>query len=66
MFQRHRLENITLDLNSKENNRFVKDAQITCNTRNLAGCIQYDEDDEDDEIYNNLILILWKHQLSIE
>ncbi|XP_072762599.1 uncharacterized protein [Anoplolepis gracilipes] len=59
----HRLENITSDLNSEKNNRFVKDVQLTYNQRNLEDCIQYDNDDE---IYHELVLVLWKHQISIE
>ncbi|XP_070157815.1 odorant receptor 13a-like isoform X1 [Polyergus mexicanus] len=52
----HRLENITLDLNSKKNNQLI-------NKDDLTDYIQYDKDDD---IYHELVLVLWKHQLSIE
>lgn len=45
-----------MDLNSKEDDQLI-------NKSNLTDYMQYDKDDE---IYRELVLVLWKHQLSIE
>ncbi|KYM76330.1 hypothetical protein ALC53_13357 [Atta colombica] len=56
MFQRHRLENLVSESNSKKNNYFVED--VICNKSKSR--------DYEDQTYHELILLLRKHQLSIE
>ncbi|XP_077268246.1 uncharacterized protein LOC143900594 isoform X2 [Temnothorax americanus] len=53
-----RLENLTSEISSKENYRPVKDADVICNERKSR--------DYDDEIYRELVLLLQKHQLSLQ
>ncbi|XP_071629208.1 uncharacterized protein [Temnothorax longispinosus] len=53
-----RLENLTSEISSKENYRPVKDADVICN--------EHKSRDYDDEIYRELVLLLQKHQLSLQ
>ncbi|KAL6430892.1 hypothetical protein ACFW04_006998 [Cataglyphis niger] len=46
----------TMDLNSKEDDQLINKSNLT----------DYMQDDKGDEIYRELVLVLWKHQLSIE
>ncbi|XP_018370789.1 PREDICTED: odorant receptor 4-like [Trachymyrmex cornetzi] len=55
----HRLENLVSESNSKKNNYFVEDVKdVICNKSKSR--------DYEDQTYRELVLLLRKHQLSIE
>lgn len=65
MFQRHRLENLISESSSKKSNYFVEDIKDVKDVKDVI-CNKSKSQDYEDETYRELVLLVRKHQLSIE